>query len=155
MPEERTNLKDEVQLVVFTIGAEEYGIEVNQVQEIIKLLPITRVPKSPDFIEGVINLRGNVIPVVNVHHRLGLEKRENTEKTRIVVVEVQRNSVGLIVDQVLEVLYLSQSAFEPPTVAGNLTNTAFIKGIGKLNGRLILLLDLDALLDLKRPEVAS
>ncbi len=124
-------------------------------QEIIKLLPITRVPKSPDFIEGVINLRGNVIPVVNVHRRLGLEKRENTEKTRIVVVEVQRNSVGLIVDQVLEVLYLSQSAFEPPTVAGNLTNTAFIQGIGLLYGRLFLLLDLDALLDLKRPEVAS
>lgn len=152
MPEDQ---KNEVQLVVFTIGTEEYGIEVNQVQEIIKLLPITRVPRSPDFIEGAINLRGNVIPVVNVHHRLGLEKRENTEKTRIIVVEVQRNSVGLIVDQVLEVLYLSQSAFEPPTVAGNLTNVAFIKGIGKLNGRLILLLDLEALLDLKRPEAVS
>lgn len=152
MSEKKANSKDEVQLVVFSIGTEEYGLEVNQVQEIIRLLPITRVPRSPAFIEGVINLRGNVIPVVNLHQRLGLEKRKDTERTRIIVAEVQKTAVGLIVDQVLEVLYLSRSAFEPPAAAGSLTNVSFIKGIGKLNERLILLLDLEALLDLKKVE---
>ncbi len=155
MSEEKTKSKDEVQLVVFSVGTEEYGLEVSQVQEIIRLLPITRVPRAAAFIEGVINLRGNVIPVVNLHYRLGLEQRKDTDQTRIIITEVQGISVGLIVDQVLEVLYLSRSALEPPASAGSVNDAAFIKGIGKLHERLILLLDLESLLYLNEAEAVS
>jgi len=155
MTEEKTNSKDELQLVIFSVGTEEYGLEVNQVQEIIRLLPITRVPRAAAFIEGVINLRGNVIPVVNLHYRLGLEQRKDTDRTRVIIAEVQGISVGLIVDQVLEVLYISRSDLEPPASAGNVDDAAFIRGIGKLHERLILLLDLESLLYLNKAEAVS
>lgn len=150
MPEKIANTGDEVQLVVFTAGKEEFGLEVNQVQEIVRLLPIARVPRAAAFIEGVVNLRGNVVPVINLHYRLGLEERRNTDQTRIIVTEVEGIFVGLVVDAVIEVLYLSRSILEPPAVVGSVDSSKFLKGIGKLENRLLLLLDLAALLDLEQ-----
>ncbi|NPV28229.1 MAG: chemotaxis protein CheW [Firmicutes bacterium] len=149
MVENQRTFGDEIQLVVFLVGKEEYGLEINQVQEINRLLPITRVPRAPSYIEGVINLRGNVIPVINLHSRLGLGTRTNTARTRIIVAQVQEIPVGLIVDEVLGVLYLSSSAIEPPALPGVAASTAHLLGVGKSEGRLILLLDLASLLNLK------
>ncbi|MDH7576739.1 MAG: chemotaxis protein CheW [Bacillota bacterium] len=149
MSEGQVNFKDEIQLVVFSVEKEEYGLEISQVQEINRLLPITRVPRAPAYIEGVINLRGNVVPVVNLHSRLKLGMRTNTDRTRIVVVRAQGIPVGLIVDEVLEVLCLSSSAVEPHAMPGVTSNAGYLQGVGKINERLILLLDLDSLLNLE------
>ncbi len=151
MPDGQMNFKDEIQLVVFSVGKEEYGLDISQVQEINRLLPITRVPRAPACIEGVINLRGDVVPVMNLHSRLGLGMRTDTDRTRIVITQVQGISVGLIVDEVLEVLSLRSSTIEPPAMTG-ISNTGYLQGIGKIEGRLLLLLDLVSLLDLKESD---
>src|SRR6266700_7681546 len=111
---------DEQQLVVFQLGAELYGVEIARVHEIIRLQTITRVPHAPAFVEGVINLRGKVIPVVDLRRRFGLASAEHTRASRIVVVEIGDQVVGIVVDGVSEVLRVSTSIVEPPSpvVAG-------------------------------------
>ncbi|HAA90264.1 MAG: CheW domain protein [Thermoanaerobacterales bacterium 50_218] len=150
MEEVKTRIEEEVQLVVFSVGEEEYALEIEQVQEINRLLPITRVPRAPSFIEGVINLRGNVIPVVNLHYRLGVGTRVNTNDTRIIIALVYDNPVGLVVDRVSEVLYLPKNRIESPDSVGGIARVEYLRGIGKVDGRLILLLNLDALLEVDR-----
>src|SRR6266516_3972712 len=105
---------DEQQLVVFELGAELYGVEIARVHEIIRLQAVTRVPRSPAFVEGVINLRGKVIPVVDLRRRFGLPSADHTRSTRIVVVEIGDQVVGIVVDGVSEVLRVSTSIVEPP-----------------------------------------
>ena len=102
------------QLVVFRLGNEEFCVQILQVQEIILLSPITRVPKTPAFVEGVINLRGEIIPVVDLRKRFGLEVGELGEDARIVVVEVEGNLVGMIVDEVTQTLSIPASQLQPP-----------------------------------------
>jgi purine-binding chemotaxis protein CheW len=137
---------DERQLVVFQLGGEFYGVEISRVHEIIRLQAITRVPRAPAFVEGVINLRGKVIPVVDLRRRFGLPVGEHTRASRIVVVEIGDQVVGVVVDSVSEVLRVNTATVEPPSpvVAG--IDSEYLNGIAKLPERLVILLDLDRVL---------
>jgi purine-binding chemotaxis protein CheW len=133
-------------LVVFQLGAELYGVEISRVHEIIRLQTVTKVPRSPEFVEGVINLRGKVISVINLRRRFGLPTAEHSRASRIVVVDVNDQVIGMVVDGVSEVLRLHTSTIEPPspTVAG--IDSEYLQGICKLSERLVILLDLDRVL---------
>jgi len=137
----------EYQLVVFTIGKEEFGVDISQVREIVRLVQITYLPKAPVFIEGVVNLRGQVLAVIDLAKRLGLESQQRGENTRIIVVEVGENTVGMIVDSVSEVLRLSSDCVdEVPSLVDTEVPEHYIKGVGKLKDRLLVLLDLNRIL---------
>ena len=137
---------DLLQLVTFRISEEEFGVDILSVQEIIRLMQITMVPHAAAFIEGVINLRGKVIPVINMRTRFNLPAVEHDSNTRIVVMEFDQKIVGFLVDGVSEVLRIPASTVEPapPVVCG--IGSEYIKGVGKLADRLLILLDLDTLL---------
>jgi purine-binding chemotaxis protein CheW len=137
---------EERQLVVFQLGAELYGVDIARVHEIIRLQSVTRVPGASSFVEGVINLRGKVIPVVDLRRRFGLTMADHTRASRIVVVEIGDQVVGIIVDGVSEVLRVPMSTLEPPSpvVAG--IDSEYLHGIAKLPDRLVILLDLDRVL---------
>ncbi|TVM15859.1 chemotaxis protein CheW [Oceanidesulfovibrio indonesiensis] len=135
-----------IQLVTFSIGEEEFGVDILKVQEIIRTMEITKVPRAPHFVEGVINLRGKVIPIIDLRKRFGLSSREHDKHTRIIVIEINNMIVGFVVDSVSEVLRIPASTVEPPppVVAG--LESEYISGVGKLEDRLLILLDLDRLL---------
>ena len=135
-----------LQLVTFTLGQEEYAVDILKVQEINRMKEITRVPNSPSYVEGVINLRGKVIPVVDLRKKFDLVEKENDEQSRIMIMDIQGITMGLVVDSVSEVLRIPSSTVEPtPPMASNIS-AEFIKGIAKLEDRLIILLDMDRLL---------
>jgi purine-binding chemotaxis protein CheW len=134
-----------MQLVSFHVGNEEFGLEILKVQEIIRSQDLTRVPNLPDFVEGVINLRGSVIPVIGLRRCLGLDGRDKDQQTRIVVVEVNGNVLGFVVDSVSEVLRIPSDTVEPPPRIGRVERE-YISGVGKLDSRLLLLLDIDKLM---------
>ncbi|MFP4213723.1 MAG: chemotaxis protein CheW [Desulfohalobiaceae bacterium] len=144
--QETSSRKDMLQLVSFKLKDEEFGVDILQVQEIIRMQEITHVPNAPDFVEGVINLRGRVIPIVDLRKRFGLESQEHGSATRIIVVMIGQVTVGLIVDEVSEVLRIPEDTVEPPPpiVAG--IESDYIKGVGKLEDRLLILLDLNKIL---------
>lgn len=135
-----------IQLVTFKISEEEFGVDILKVQEIIRMMPITKVPKSPYFVEGVINLRGKVIPVIDMRKRFGMPEAVHDDQTRIKVMDLQGQVVGFVVDAVSEVLRIKESTVEPPppVVAG--VGSEYMRGVGKLEDRLLILLDLDKLL---------
>lgn len=137
-----------LQLVVASLGKEEYGIPITQVHEIIKIPNITRIPNMPDFIEGVINLRGKIIPVVDLRKRFHLERVQNDDNARIIIINsIGGQSVGLVADGVSEVLRLSQEAIDPvPTVISRIS-TEYLSGVGKADKRIIILLNLEKLLN--------
>jgi len=135
-----------IQLVGFCLGDEEYGFEIQRVQEINRIVEITRVPRTPDFVMGVINLRGKVIPVINLRQRFGLISKEADKDTRIVVVEIQNKILGIMVDAVSEVLRIPASTIEPPPDIVTGVDAEYIEGIAKLPERLLILLDLDKIL---------
>jgi purine-binding chemotaxis protein CheW len=134
-----------LQLVSFKIGNEEFGLDILRVQEIIRLQDLTRVPNSPDFIDGVINLRGKVIPIIALRKRFGLQQKEYDKQTRIVVLEVQNMVLGFIVDSVSEVLRIPASTVAPPPRLGKIERE-FVSGVGKLENRLLILLDVDRIM---------
>jgi purine-binding chemotaxis protein CheW len=136
----------ENQFVVFDLANEHYGVDVAVVESIIKMQAITAVPHASQFVEGVTNLRGSVLPVIDLRRRFSLPAEEATKDTRIVVVEMSGNKVGMIVDAVLEVLSVPDEAVEPLSPIVNTVDAAFIPGIAKLGGRLIILLDLGKVL---------
>jgi purine-binding chemotaxis protein CheW len=137
----------EYQLVVFTLGEEEFGVDISQVREIVRLVQITYLPKAPAFIEGVVNLRGQVLAVIDLSKRLGISSRERGENTRIIVVEVGENTVGMLVDSVSEVLRLpSEFVEEVPSLVETEVPEHYIRGVGKLKDRLLVLLDLNRIL---------
>ncbi|MDD5730577.1 MAG: chemotaxis protein CheW [Candidatus Omnitrophica bacterium] len=141
------NKTKEYQLVVFTIGDEEFGVDISQVREIVRLLQITYLPKAPEFIEGVVNLRGQVVAVIDLAKRLGLSTKGRGETTRIVIVEFGENTVGMIVDSVSEVLRLSSEYVEAvPALVITEIPEPYIWGVGKLKDRLLILLDLKRIL---------
>jgi purine-binding chemotaxis protein CheW len=131
-----------LQVVSFALGSEEYGVDIAQVQEINRMVTITRVPRAPQFMEGVINLRGKLIPIVDLRARFGMDRSEHTKNTRIVVTEIGSKSVGIVVDSVSEVLRIPVEQIEdaPDLVAG--VDTEYIRGVGKMGDRLIIMLDL-------------
>ena len=135
-----------LQLVTFSIGEEEFGVDILKVQEIIRTMEITKVPRAQNFVEGVINLRGKVIPIIDMRRRFGLESKAHDQHTRIIVIEINNMIVGFVVDSVSEVLRIPASTVEPPppVVAG--LESEYISGVGKLHDRLLILLDLDKLL---------
>ncbi len=135
-----------LQLVSFNIGVEEFGVDILRVQEINKMTHITKVPNSPDFIEGVINLRGRVIPVIDLRTRMGMPRAEFNKDTRIIIVEISERTVGFIVDAVNEVLRIPANITEPPPHMVTGINSEYITGVGKLEDRLLLLLDLEKVL---------
>jgi len=137
---------EQEQLVVFEVGDESFGIDISLVQEIIRLQPITEVPRAPMYVKGVINLRGKVIPVIDVRERFSIGMGEETKATRIVVVDVLGNIVGMIVDAVSEVLRLATDSIEPPSSIVGSVGSQYLRGIGKLEDKLVILLDLDTLL---------
>lgn len=136
----------EEQLVTFSLGSEEFGVDIMRVQEIIRFPPITRVPKAPTYVEGVINLRGNVIPIISLRKRFGMERAEETDLSRIIVLQVQTKVFGIHVDAVTEVLRLDSEAIEPPPPITLGIDSQFIRGVGKIGERLLILLELDQIM---------
>lgn len=135
-----------LQLVTFTISSEEFGLDILKVQEIIRTMEITRVPRAPEFVEGVINLRGKVIPIIDMRKRFGLEAKTHDSHTRIIVVEISATIVGFVVDSVSEVLRIQSNTVEPPPPIVSGVDSEYISGVGKLEDRLLILLDIDRLL---------
>jgi purine-binding chemotaxis protein CheW len=132
----------ENQLVVFNLANEDYGVDIGAVDGIVKMQAITKVPHAPDFVEGITNLRGEVLPVLDLRKRFGLPLGEATKDTRIVNVEVDGTKVGMVVDAVTEVLRVAEEEVEPPSPLVTTVDSAFITGIAKVDERLIILLDL-------------
>ncbi len=135
-------VEEEILVIAFALGNEEYGVEVQEVQEIIKLKDITRVPRAPDYIRGVINLRGNVVPIMDLRIRFGVGESEIHDDARIVIMQYEEIRFGIIVDAVSEVIHLKKSQIEPPPPLATQIGSEYIKGVGKVGGRLIILVDL-------------
>ena len=137
---------DLLQLVGFQLDDEEYGIDILKVQEINRITEITKSPQSPDFVEGVINLRGNVIPIIDLRKRFNMPHKEYDKQTRIVVGEIGDRTVGFIVDAVSEIIRLPADKIEPaPNISAD-DKAEYILGVGKLDDKLLMLLDIDKIL---------
>jgi purine-binding chemotaxis protein CheW len=136
----------ELQLVGIRIGRETFGLPIALVREIVRVPEITSVPNAPEYIEGVINLRGRIIPVVDLRKRFGEKTTEPNKKTRVVVVELESRRVGLIVNSASEVLKIAPSEIEAPQEVFQEGELNYITGVGKLKGRLVILIDLNKIL---------
>jgi len=130
----------ELQLIVFKLGSEEYAIPITSVQEIIMLQTPTRIPKAPTFVEGVINLRGHIIPIIDGRKKFQLEVKESTNESRIMIIEVESDTIGLIVDAVYEVIHLNVDDIEPPPIDTS-EDSDFLWGVGKTQDRLLILIN--------------
>lgn len=141
--EDSSKAARELQLVIFKVGKEEFGVEINQVKEIVRLIPITPVPKAPYFIEGVVNLHGQILAVIDLARRLNLKASPRSEKARIIVLEVEENTVGMIVDEVIEVVRVLEEDIggKPELIVGDV-QYEYLKGVAKLGERLIIIIDL-------------
>ncbi len=134
------------QLISFSVGEEEYGLELLCVKEVIRMREITWLPKAPPCVKGIINLRGDVIPIVDLREKFGLVAQEQTAMTRVIVVEVEGRPVGMVVDSASQVVRVPSDQFEaPPPMVGTAAQ-GFITGIGKLDGKLIITIDIDRIL---------
>lgn len=144
---------DERQYVILTLGAEVFGLDINKVKEIIVYQDTTKMPGTSHLIEGIINLRGHVIPVFSLQKKFGFAEEEKTNKTRIVVVEAHKNTVGIIVDSVSEVLMIPDDVIEKPSsLITSDVDENYIKGIANTEDKLIILLDLEKIIDYKVAE---
>lgn len=141
----------EIQVVGFRIGRETFGLPISIVREIVRVPEVTSVPNAPDYIEGVINLRGRIIPIVDLRKRFGQKSVEANKKNRIVVVEIGPRAFGLIVNSASEVLRIPPSEIEAPNNVFQEGELDFVTGVGKLRGRLVILLDVSKIL--KRGEL--
>ncbi|MBC8422927.1 purine-binding chemotaxis protein CheW [bacterium] len=134
----------------FILGGEEYGVEIMKVQEINGLTEVTRVPRMPEYVRGVVNLRGKVIPVIDLRSKFGMEKVEDTEKTCNIVVQIEHNgevlTMGIVVDDVSEVLNIAGEQIDPAPAFGSGVESDFITGIGKLEENVVILLDINRIL---------
>ena len=147
-----------IQLVGFRLDNEDYAIAITKIQEIILMKPITRVPQVPVFIEGLINLRGSVIPIVNLRKRFGLPPREIDDETRTIVVNVHEKTVGCVVDAVTQVMRINRDQIQPPPLGVLAVNHQYLAGLAKLDDRLMIILDIDKLFEaeeLATPAVAA
>jgi len=142
----------EQQLVVFELANEFYGINIAVVESIIKMQAITQLPQTPAYVKGVTNLRGSVLPVIDLRARFALETKEDTRQTRIIIVTMGSIKVGVVVDGVSEVLRVSDELIEPLPPMVNSVNSVFLKGIVRLESRLIILLELGKVLDLNEQQ---
>ena len=141
------NVDNTIQVIVFNLGEERYGVEISQIKEIILPTKITQIPNVPDFVEGILNLRGQIATIINLRKRLGKESKKSDENTRIIVIEYGNSIVGMMVDSVSEVKYLSSKNIEEiPRFLALKDESKFLKGIGKLEDGLLTLMDLKVLL---------
>jgi purine-binding chemotaxis protein CheW len=136
-----------LQLVGFRLDNEDYAIAITKIQEIILMKPITRLPQVPDFIEGLINLRGSVIPIVNLRKRFGLAARELDDETRTIVVNIHDKTVGCVVDAVTQVMRINRDQIQPPPLGALAVNHHYLAGLAKLDDRLLIILDIDKLFE--------
>lgn len=134
------------QYITFQVADEEYGIDIQRIQEIIRYRVLTRIPNSPDFVLGVLNLRGVVVPVIDLRCRFHMDRRETDKRTVIVVVEVQGRVMGLVVDSVNDVVAFEEDGVKPPPSFSSSIRTDFIEGMGESDGKFIVLLAIDRLL---------
>ena len=134
------------QLISFAMGDENYGVDIQTVKEVIRLREITRLPKAPVFVKGVINLRGDIIPIIDLRERFNMEQQEYTNMTRVIVVEVDGRSVGMVVDSVSHVLRIEEGQIEPPPPCVGKVSEEYIKGVGKVDEKLIVLLHITKIL---------
>jgi len=143
------NAAEVKQLISFLVGAEEYGLEVLRVKEVIRLRQITWLPKAPSCVKGIINLRGDVIPIVDLRERFGLAAQQQTAMTRVIVVEVEGTHVGMVVDSASQVLRVPVDQFEQPPMMIGEGAKDFVKEVAKLGDRLIIMIDVDRILSTK------
>ena len=148
MAKEKKAIMEDVQVAAFKLLKEEYGVNILNVQEIKVLTDITRVPFAPDYIKGVINLRGSVLPVIDLKRRIGLEDAPYTDATRIIIMKIGEFSIGMIVDAVTEVLTISGRDINPAKDVSDSTSNRFVNSIGNMDARLIIMLNLDEIVDL-------
>jgi purine-binding chemotaxis protein CheW len=136
----------ENQIVIFELAGEEYGVPISSVNSIIKMQPITRMPHTPEFVQGVTNLRGKVLPVVDLRQRFGLDPAETSKDSRIIVSQVEGKEVGMIVDGVSEVLTIQEQWVEEVPPITTTIESAFITGVVKIERRLVILIELEKVL---------
>ncbi|MCB5227790.1 chemotaxis protein CheW [Alishewanella sp. 16-MA] len=145
---DKKQVVDEVlQWVTFRLQEETYGINVMQVQEVLRYSEIAPVPGSPDYVLGIINLRGNVVTVIDTRARFGLPPAEVTDNTRVVIIEAEKQVIGILVDSVAEVVYLKQSEVDSAPNVGTDESARFIQGVSNRDGELLILVDLNKMLN--------
>jgi purine-binding chemotaxis protein CheW len=144
-----------IQLVGFRLDDENYAIAITKIQEIILMKPITRIPQVPEFIEGLINLRGSVIPVVNLRKRFGLAARDADDETRTIVVNIHDKTVGCIVDAVTQVMRINRDQIQPPPLSVLSVSHQYVAGLARLEDRLLIILDIERLFDERSAVVSS
>lgn len=143
----------EMQLVSFLLGEEEFGADILMVQEIIRMQPITRVPNAPHFVEGVINLRGKVIPIVDLRKRLHIDGVADRKKIRVIVVDVEGKMTGFMVDAVSQVLRIPRNTIEaPPAIVVAGIDSEYLTGVSKLGDKLLILLDFSKILTIREKQ---
>jgi purine-binding chemotaxis protein CheW len=136
-----------VQFVGFRLDNEDYAIGITEIQEIILMKPIMRIPEVPGYIEGLINLRGSVIPIVNLRKRFGLPARDFDDETRTIVVNIHDKTVGCIVDAVTQVMRINRDQLQPPPLGVLAVNQRYLAGLAKLDDRLLIILEIDKLFE--------
>ena len=147
MKENKTTNNEILQLVSFSLDKEEFGVDISAVHEINRMTEITKLPGSPDFVEGIINLRGKVVPVISLRKRLGMAKKGIDKDSRVIVVELEGNTIGFIVDAVNEVLRIDSSTTEaPPAIFYFGMRSDYIKSLAKLEDRILILLNIENVL---------
>ena len=139
---------DELQVVAFNISTEVFGVDILKMQEINRMVEITKVPQAPHYVEGVINLRGKVIPIVDLRRRFNMESKEHDKNTRILVVDINSNILGMVVDAVSQVLRFPVSSIESPPEIVTGIDSDYIKGVVKLEDQLLIHLDLSKVIDM-------
>ena len=152
---EKKITEQEGKYLAFILGNEIYGIEILRVREIIGLMDVTTVPQTPEYMKGVINLRGKVIPVIDLRLKFSMLEEEHTQETCVIVVEVNNTSIGIIVDSVSEVMEINSGEIEESLSFGQGIDTDYIMGMGKVEKKIIILLDIEAVLSSEELEVVT
>jgi len=143
------------QLISFAVGDEEYGFELQHVKEVIRMREVTWLPETPSYVQGIVNLRGQVIPIIDLREKFGLPSTETTAETRVIVVEVEGSAVGMVVDSASQVVRLPENQFEPPPAVLSKASQAYITAVGKQGDKLITLLDVRRLLKAVGMQIAT
>ncbi|WP_157150003.1 chemotaxis protein CheW [Brachyspira sp. SAP_772] len=144
--ENKVDVENSINLVTFRLGNNEYAIDIMQAKEIIKMEKITLIPNAPDYVEGVINLRGNIIPIVDLKKRFNLEENEGDKNTGIIIVKIDDVDMGIIIDAISKVVSIATSNIQPPPPMLSGIGQKYIKGVAKLEDKLLVVLDLEKLI---------
>lgn len=144
--ENKVDVENSINLVTFKLGNNEYAIDIMQAKEIIKMEKITLIPNAPDYVEGVINLRGNIIPIVDLKKRFNLDENEGEKNTGIIIVKIDDVDMGIIIDAISKVVSIATSNIQPPPPMLSGIGQKYIKGVAKLEDKLLVVLDLEKLI---------